>query len=80
MCALIAREALCTTSEVTCLRCWCRYNETGTSHYCSKQYAEAFNDFTHAVRLHPSSPVYHCNRAQAALKLGNFAAAAQDAE
>ena len=44
------------------------------------QHSAAFDCFTEAIRLHPTSAVYHCNRAAAALKLGRPDNAAQDAD
>jgi tetratricopeptide (TPR) repeat protein len=55
-------------------------NDRGTEFYKKKEYSQAFDCFTEAIRLCPTSPVYHCNRAAVALHLGQFAIAAQDAE
>ena len=44
------------------------------------RHGPAFDAFTEAIRLCPTSPVYHCNRAAAALRLGRPAIAAEDAE
>ena len=58
----------------------CRANEAGNQEFQSQLYSKAFDSFTNAIRLQPSSPVYHCNRAQAALKLGQFKTAILDSE
>ena len=44
------------------------------------QHSAAFDCFTEAIRLSPTSAVYHANRAVAALKLGRPAIAAADAD
>ena len=58
----------------------CRANEAGNLEFQSQLYSKAFDSFTKAIRLQPSSPVYHCNRAQAALKLGQYKTAILDSE
>jgi hypothetical protein len=50
------------------------------AHFAAGRHGEAFERFTEAIRLHPRSAVYHCNRAAAALKLGRAGIAAEDAE
>ena len=47
--------------------------------FSSGQHSAAFDCFTQAIRLCPTSPVYHCNRAATALKLGRPGIAAGDA-
>lgn len=47
--------------------------------YRAGNYGEAFNSYTTAIRLCPSKPVYHANRAAAALRLGQHAIALTDA-
>lgn len=47
--------------------------------YAKKQYGAAFDLWTTAIKLCPRRAVYHCNRAAAALKLGQYAIAAEDA-
>lgn len=44
------------------------------------KYGRAFDCFTEAIRLHPQSAVYHCNRALAALKLRRYPVALEDAQ
>lgn len=44
--------------------------------FAAGQHSAAFEWFTEAVRLHPTSPVYHANQAAAALKLGRAELAA----
>lgn len=55
-------------------------NDQGLLLFKQREYGEAFHHFTEAIRLHPTSSVYHCNRAAAALKLGRPDVAAEDAE
>lgn len=55
-------------------------NDAGMAAFGSGRHGEAFDCFTEAIRLCPTSAVYHCNRAAAALRLGRPALAAQDAE
>ena len=55
-------------------------NDRGLSLFANKDYSEAFACFTEAIRLCPTSPVYHSNRSAAALKLGRADVAAEDAE
>ena len=57
-----------------------RANEAGLHHCSQEEYCAAFECFTEAISLHPASPVYHCNRAHAALKLKMIQIAATDAE
>ena len=45
----------------------------------SSSYGRAYECFTEAIRLHPQSAVYHCNRALAGLKLGRYDLALEDA-
>ncbi len=45
----------------------------------SSSYGRAFECFTEAIRLHPQSAVYHCNRSLAGLKLGRYDLALEDA-
>lgn len=54
-------------------------NDRGMQLFKGGRHSEAFDAFTEAIRLCPTSPVYHCNRAAAALKLGQAAIAAEDA-
>ena len=46
----------------------------------NKTYGRAFECFTEAIRLHPKSPVYHCNRALVGLKLEQNETALEDAK
>ena len=55
-------------------------NDKGLSFFKEKEYGEAFQAFTEAIRLCPTSSVYHSNRSAAALKIGQAETAAQDAE
>lgn len=55
-------------------------NDRGTEYYKKKEYSQAFDCFTEAIRLCPTSAVYHCNRAAVALHVGQYNIAAQDAE
>lgn len=57
-----------------------RANDAALSHFAAGRHSEAFELFTEAIRLCPTSPVYHCNRAATALKLNRPDIAAQDAE
>jgi tetratricopeptide (TPR) repeat protein len=54
-------------------------NDHGMQLFRGGKHSAAFDAFTEAIRLCPTSPVYHCNRAAAALKLGQAAIAAEDA-
>ncbi len=56
-----------------------RANDRGMELFEAGQHSAAFDCFTEAIRLCPTSPVYHCNRAAAALKLGRPGIAAEDA-
>lgn len=47
--------------------------------YQRASFGEAFAAYTEAIRLCPSSATYHANRAAAALKLGRYVVARQDA-
>ncbi len=47
--------------------------------YQRASFSEAFAAYTDAIRLCPSSATYHANRAAAAVKLGRYAVALQDA-
>lgn len=51
----------------------------GVQGFKAKQYEHAFALYTEAIRLCPRKAAYHCNRAAAALKLHQFAVAAEDA-
>ena len=55
-------------------------NDQGLDHFSHKNYGDAFHCFSEAIRLHPSSPVYHSNRAALAMKLNRPDIAAADAE
>ena len=55
-------------------------NDAGVAHSGAERWAQAHEAFTEAVRLSPDRPAYHANRASAALRLGNAAGAAEDAE
>ncbi|KAI3437949.1 hypothetical protein D9Q98_000393 [Chlorella vulgaris] len=55
-------------------------NDSGMELFRKGQHSAAFDAFTEAIRLCPTSPVYHCNRAAAALKLGRPDIAAKDAD
>lgn len=57
----------------------CSANDRGMEAFGAGRHSTAFDCFTEAIRLHPTSAVYHCNRAAAALKLGRPELAAQDA-
>jgi tetratricopeptide (TPR) repeat protein len=48
--------------------------------FTAGQHSAAFHAFTEAIRLAPTSAVYHCNRAAAGLKLGRPDIAAADAD
>lgn len=54
-------------------------NDEGLRLLATGQASEAFDAFTEAIRLHPTSPVYHSNRAAVGLKLGRAELAAEDA-
>ena len=56
-----------------------RANDQGVRAMKAGSLSQAFDYFTEAIRLCPTSPVYHCNRAAAALKLGRPEIAAEDA-
>ncbi|KAL6785853.1 hypothetical protein ACKKBG_A00435 [Auxenochlorella protothecoides x Auxenochlorella symbiontica] len=56
-----------------------RHNDAGTAALAAGNPGPAFEEFTQAIRLWPSSPAYHSNRAAAALKLARFGVAAEDA-
>ena len=58
----------------------CRCNEDGMVFFNDTRFDQAFASFTEAIRLCPSSATFHANRAAAALKLGRYAVALQDAE
>ncbi|RMZ56602.1 hypothetical protein APUTEX25_004766, partial [Auxenochlorella protothecoides] len=49
-----------------------RHNDAGTAALAAGNPGPAFEEFTQAIRLWPSSPAYHSNRAAAALKLARF--------
>lgn len=49
-------------------------------HFSKSNFSGAFQSFTEAIRLSPTSAVYHCNRAAAALQLQKPEIAAEDAE
>lgn len=66
MCASIARKVVC------------RANDMGVQGFKAKQYEHAFTLYTEAIRLCPRKAAYHCNRAAAALKLQQYAIAAED--
>lgn len=51
----------------------------GVQAFKAKQFQNAFELYTEAIRLRPSKAAYHCNRAAAALKLHQFAVAVEDA-
>lgn len=55
-------------------------NDAGVAAAAAGDFSEAHTRFTEAVRLAPSTAAYHSNRASAALRLGNAAGAAEDAE
>ena len=55
-------------------------NDAGAESFKAKRFGEAFDRFTEAIRSWPSRPVYHANRASAALKLGRCEVAAADCE
>lgn len=56
-----------------------RANDEGTVYHKRGEHGKAFDSFTEAIRLHPSSATYHANRAAAALRLQQFDTALQDA-
>ena len=56
-----------------------QWNDDGMKEYKKRSYADAFECFTEAIRLHPTSPVYHSNRSLVALKLGRHEIALEDA-
>ena len=55
------------------------HNDRGAQLCKEKKHAEAFDEFTEAVRLAPSRAVYHANRSSCALKLGRYVCARYDA-
>ena len=55
-------------------------NDHGLLLFKQNKYGDAFQLFTEAIRLCPTSAVYHSNRAAAALKLGRPEVAAEDAD
>ncbi|KAG7673318.1 hypothetical protein Ndes2526B_g03243 [Nannochloris sp. 'desiccata'] len=55
-------------------------NDKGLSLFKEKEYGDAFHAFTEAIRLCPTSSVYHSNRSAVALKINKADIAAQDAE
>ena len=55
------------------------HNDRGAQLCKEKKHAEAFDEFTEAVRLAPSRAVYHANRSSCALKLGRHVCARDDA-
>jgi DnaJ homolog subfamily C member 7 len=55
-------------------------NDDGMQAFTAGDYSKAFECFTESIRLCPTSAVYHCNRAAAALKLNRSDIAAEDAE
>jgi DnaJ family protein C protein 7 len=57
-----------------------RANDRGTELFAAGRFSEAFDCFTEAIRLRPSSPIYHCNRAAVGLKLRRAELAAEDAQ
>lgn len=57
----------------------CRANDMATQSFRAKKYTSSFELYTEAIRLCPRKATYHCNRAAAALKLEQFAVAAEDA-
>lgn len=57
-----------------------RCNDDGMIAYKNKCYGDAFECFTEAIRLHPTSPVYHSNRSLVGLKLGRHDVALEDAK
>lgn len=56
------------------------WNDQGMEAYKRRSYGDAFECFTEAIRLHPSSPVYHSNRSLVALKLTRYDIALDDAK
>ena len=58
----------------------CSANDHGLQLLGAGLPGDAFHAFTEAVRLRPTSAVYHCNRAAAALRLGRADVAAEDAD
>jgi DnaJ homolog subfamily C member 7 len=56
------------------------WNDQGMVAYKGRSYGDAFECFTEAIRLHPSSTVYHSNRSLVALKLGRYDIALDDAK
>ncbi|KAK9837107.1 hypothetical protein WJX81_003094 [Elliptochloris bilobata] len=56
-----------------------RCNEDGMGFLKQAQFSLAFASYSEAIRLCPSSAAYHANRAAAALRLGRYAVALQDA-
>ena len=56
-----------------------RANDSGLAALKAGDLAGAFAAFTEAIRLCPTSPVYHCNRASVALQLEQYDIAASDA-
>ena len=55
-------------------------NDKGLSLFKEKKYGDAFHAFTEAIRLCPTSSVFHSNRSAAALRIKKADIAAQDAE
>ena len=60
-------------------RAMCSENDAGVRAHSAGKYSKALQHFTEAVRLAPTKAAYHCNRAAAALKLGQHAMALEDA-
>lgn len=77
----VARHAAehCPTTPTVGAPWSCSANDRGMALFAAGQHSAAFDCFTEAIRLCPTSAVYHCNRAAAALKLGRPGIAAEDA-
>ena len=58
---------------------FCRANDQAMLMFAKKDYSTAFELWTEAIRLCPGKSIHHCNRAAVALKLGQYAIAAEDA-
>lgn len=65
---LPAKPGVTPTLASACSRLHCSANDEGLRLLAAGRLSEAFDCFTEAIRLQPTSPVYHCNRAAVCLK------------
>lgn len=86
MCLSVGMHDFSITAAALTLRCQptnhskSRANDEGQALHAAGRHSAAFDAFTEAIRLRPTSAVYHANRAAAALRLGRPAIAAEDAD